>query len=126
MADYTPVRIDFLIRNIEHLRAAAETPGTAAQLMGPYRRGSTPIAIHADHAGGYRGDPLRWADALADLELAVERLSTSGLGRRVLIGRLTGVAVGSLGPLLRRRRQDIYRANHDAIEDVARILGWSS
>lgn len=125
---YTPARIDYYLRNIEHLRAAAETPQSARQLLDPYRPGSTPATPRSARQRGRHSDPMRQADVIADLERAWGDLP-QGLGRQIVYWRMWGYRLSGIYEGLRAkgkgmRKQDFYAANRAAVERMAEFLGW--
>ena len=125
---YTPDRVDYYLRNVEHLKAAAETPGSARQLLDPLRPGPTPASPKSARQRGHHTDPMRTADVVADLERAWRDLPV-GLGRNLIYWRLWGYRLSGIYEAYVQqgkgiRKQDFYAANKAAIRAMAESLGW--
>ena len=70
---YTVERIDHWLRNWPLLVSLAETPRSSRHYLTMehrLRRGPCPEEQRVGQAGGYHGDPLQYADILADIEQA--------------------------------------------------------
>lgn len=120
---YTPDRIDWLLRNFAAVRAYAETPRTARQLLDPYRPGPTPTNPRSARQRGHHADPMRGADLVADIERAHQGLP-AGLGRDVVYWRQWGYSLGAIAEGLHHSKRDVVAANQGALRCMAVTLGW--
>lgn len=122
--DYTPDKVDRILRNWEHYTAVAETPGTASQLLTPYREGPTPTRPRTAKQRGHHSDPLRGSDVVADIQRAAKELPP-GLGADAVCYRMWGyISMSAIAIGLRRRGQDVRAAYKACCEQMAITLGW--
>lgn len=145
-AFYSPSRLDAILRRWPEYLALAETPRTARHLQttecqpGHACSYGSPVGIR--DAKGHHHDQLRYADIVADVEAARERLAYNSLGRIVVNYRMrrmgakrrieTAEAVweeesGNLDDIaraLRVRYEIVRRAYRGALEEMAKSLGW--
>ena len=127
-AHYTPDRVDYYVRNVEHLWAWAQTPTSARQLLDPHRPGPTPTNPRSARQRGHHSDPNRGSDIVADLDRAYHDLP-EGLGRTILYWRLWGYRPSAIYEALKAkgkgvRKQEFYHVNRAAVERMAEFLGW--
>jgi hypothetical protein len=127
---YDPARIDFILRNWATIRILAETPQSARGLLQP---GETREAPRLKRPRGYHGDPLAWADVVADIErawgaLRSEPMDHGSMVRWLIVGyRMGGTNLARIGQLpgLRLRTETVVAEYARAKDEMSATLGFA-
>ena len=126
MAYYTPSRVGYWICRYALLEALAETPSSARHALRHDESDQRPCLDHPRPTArsGFAGDPLRYADILADIDSAHAAIGTSSREWQIieLRRRHGSVALGRIAQILRIRKQDCCQAWRSAVTKMAAVL----
>lgn len=118
--EYTAARIDYWLRHIDELMALADNPNTAIGLLIPGPTPETPRV--GARQKGFHGDPLAYANVLADVKSAAGQLTGFSMEWYAVQARMQGWSLGLLAARANWRRDDVQDACERATVRMAAIL----
>lgn len=121
---YTEARIRFWLKNWTLLETLAESMSTSAHHLDHEEGDDRPCMPSPGRVQMSRGDPLAYADVLADLRRAHASLRYQSLEWTVVDYQIRFGPLGkeALAKMVKRRRDDVTRAFDLAVVQMVRYL----